>query len=113
MTNYPFMVHTGYSGALIMGARSAFPVRDSLGVEVLRDSYNNVLRNVRTIIPELVVGEQRFTDVPASVMDPRAKIEANVIGGDVLKRFNWFLDLRNDVLYLEPNTTFGKGWKKD
>ncbi len=113
MTKYPFMVHTGYSGALIMGAHSAFPVRDSLGVEVLRDSYNNVLRNVRTIIPELVVGEERFTDVPASVMDPRAKIEANVIGGDVLKRFNWILDLRNDVLYLKPNTAFGKGWKND
>jgi len=110
---YPFMVHTGYSGALIMGTRSAFPVRDTLGVEVLRDSYSNELRNVRTRIPELVVGEQHFTDVPASVMDPHARIAANVIGGDLLKRFNWFLDLRNDVLYLKPNSMFGMPyWKK-
>ncbi len=103
LVEHTFMVHTGYGGAAIMGSRSGFVVQDTLGVELLRDSYSNELRNVRTTIPELVVSEQRFTDVPASVMDPRARIEANVIGGDLLKRFNWFLDLRNDVLYLAPN----------
>lgn len=114
LEEHPFMVHTGYSGALIFGARAAMVVRDTLGMEMLRDSYNNELRNVRTTIPELVVGAHHFTDVPASVMDPRAAIEANVIGADLLKRFNWVLDLRNDVLHLAPNRSMGMAhWTPD
>ncbi|MCB0763733.1 MAG: hypothetical protein KDB84_03440 [Flavobacteriales bacterium] len=105
-----FLLHTGYGGAVILCARAGYAVYDTLGVEVLHDSYGNELRNMRTSLPEFILGHHRFTEVPASVMDPRSSITANVIGNALLRRFDLFLDLRNDVAYFIPNTAMGAGW---
>ena len=106
-----FMVHTGHSGALIFGTRAVseepglreLPVE---GAEVLKDSFGHELRNVRVHLPSVAIGPHTLANVPASLMDPRSSIPSSVIGGEVLKRFNWLLDLRNDVLYLRANRGF-------
>lgn len=107
-----FMVHTGHSGALIFGTRAVneAPSLDELrseGAEVLKDSFGHELRNEKVRLPSLVIAQHDLVDVPASLMDPRSSIPASVIGGEVLKRFNWLLDLRNDVMYLRPNSRYG------
>jgi predicted aspartyl protease len=110
--DHAFMVHTGHSGALIFGTR-AVNERSSLselrteGAEVLKDSFGHELQNERVHLPAVDIGSYTLVDVPASLMDPRSSIPSSVIGGELLKRFNWLLDLRNDVLYLRPSNAFG------
>ncbi|HEY0975871.1 MAG TPA: hypothetical protein VGE21_00255 [Flavobacteriales bacterium] len=103
-----FMLHTGYGGTAILG--TAFRARlgadvtlDTLGVKKLTDSFGNVLRNVTTRTPAITIGDQVFRDVRIQVMDPRSRFAANVLGGDLLKRFNCVIDLRNKRLSLKPN----------
>lgn len=110
-----FMVHTGHSGALLFGTRSnaehpALATLDSTGVERLKDPFGHELHNKRTRIPALELGGFTCSNVPASLMDTRSRIPASVIGCGLLQRFNWLLDLRNDVLYLRPGAAFGRPW---
>ncbi len=106
-----FMVHSGHSGALLFGTRSVLEhpglhQLDTLGTEVLKDSFGHELRNARVRIPAFTIAGGTLTDVPASLMDPRSSIPSSVIGGELLTRFDWLLDLRNDVLYLRPNSRY-------
>ena len=105
------MVHSGHSGALIFGTRAVSEQPglgrlDTLGAEVLKDSFGHELRNTRVRIPAVTIAGRTVARVPASLMDRRSSIPSSVIGGELLKRFNWLLDLRNDVLYLKPNDRF-------
>ena len=111
----PVMLHTGYHGALILGtealeAHGLAGRLDTLGVEVLTDAQGNELRNLRTRIPEFQLGEATFHDVPASIMDARSNFPMSVLGNEITRRFNWLLDLEQDVLYLRPNRNFDAPW---
>ncbi len=110
-----FLMHTGYGRSVILGATAlsrqvALSKLDTLGVDVVYDSFGNELRNRRVRLPALHVGAHRFAAVPASVMDARVASSTNVLGMEVLKRFNWLLDLRHDTLYLRPNGMYGAPW---
>lgn len=111
-----FMLHTGHSGALIFGTRAVneAPSLGELhaeGAEVLKDSFGHELRNPKVRLPSIDIERHTLVDVPASLMDPRSSIPSSVIGGELLKRFNWLLDLRNDVLYLKPNGLKDVAWR--
>lgn len=110
----PVMVHSGHSGTLIFGTQAvrehpALATLDTCGVEVLKDSYGHELRNLRVTVPAVDLKDQHFTQVTASIMDPRSNFPESVMGGGMLSRFNWVLDLRNDVLYLAPRRAFTAG----
>jgi predicted aspartyl protease len=104
-----FMFHTGYSGSLILGTQfmDKYNLRgtlDTLGVEELRDSYSNVLKNITTNIALLQLGDTHFSNVKGGVMDKKVKFPTNILGNDILKRFNVFVDFQHDMIYLKPNS---------
>lgn len=103
-----FMLHTGYGGTVILG--NTFMAHlgpnvtlDTLGVKKLTDSFGNVLRNVSTQAPAFALGDQVFRNVRIQVMDPHSRFPVNVLGGDLLRRFNLLIDLPNKRLFLKPN----------
>ena len=112
-----FMLHTGYGGTCILGtgfmARVDGPFQlDTLGVKELSDSFGNVLKNVTTRTPRLLLGDHMFSDVRIQVMDRRSQFEASVLGNDLLRRFDTLIDLRNGRLYLKPNRSMGEAFSE-
>lgn len=71
-------------------------------------------RTCTTILESLRIGGHEFTAVPASITFARAGVAASwprimgILGNDVLKRFNMFIDLKNKKMLLEPNQLYSE-----
>lgn len=107
-----FMFHTGYGGTCILGtgfvgSKGKTIALDTLDVKKLSDAYGNVLVNVTTHTPSLMFGGHAFKDLRIQVMDRRSQFADSVLGNDVLRRFNVWLDFREHRLYLKPNAAMG------
>jgi hypothetical protein len=104
-----FLIHSGYFGALLLDDR--FVARSKadeklkiVGEKDLKDAYGHVLKTEKAVLPLLVIGDQKLHDVPAGFFHGaigRQKI--SVIGGDLLKRFNFIIDAQREYIYLKPN----------
>jgi Aspartyl protease len=111
-----FMFHTGYAGNLILGTQfmEKHPFKgqlDTLGVVELKDSYSNIIKNITTNIASVQLGETIFSNIRGGLMDKKARFPTNVLGNDLLKRFNVFVDFQNDVIYLKPNKLLHSPYK--
>jgi hypothetical protein len=112
-----FMYHTGYAGNFILGTRfiekNALQGKlDTLEQTSLKDSYGNVLKNIKTNIATLTLENTNFTNISGSVMDAKAKMSYSIFGNDLLKRFNVFIDFQKDFIYLKPNKLLNSPHKK-
>lgn len=103
-----FLIHSGYSGAVLLDDQ--FANNNKLGEKLkivgeksLKDSYGNILKTKKAILPALKIGNEQLTDVPAAFFEGaigRQKI--SIIGGDILKRFHWIIDAQRQYVYLKP-----------
>lgn len=113
-----FMIHSGYSGAALLS--DAFVAKYQLGDQLktisvgeLKDSFGNLLKTKKILVPSLTLGGTEFSNVPVSIFDGaigRQKI--SVLGGDVLRRYNWIFDLKNSQLFFKPNSNFDLEFKQ-
>ena len=103
-----FLVHSGFSGALLFDdefvAQGRLEERlEPLGSRELRDSIGNVLKTTQVRLPNFRLGRTELREVPgeffAGAVGGR---RMSVLGGDVLKRFHLFIDAGNGALYLRP-----------
>jgi hypothetical protein len=64
-------------------------------------------------LPKVTFQNIPLMNVPITLMGSRnpAGFEINLLGNDVLKRFNTIIDLRNDYIYLKPNKLFNVPFK--
>jgi hypothetical protein len=103
-----FLVHSGYGGSILFDDK--FASDNKLGEKLkitgersLQDSYGNILKTKKAILPLLKIGNEQLTDVPAGFFEGaigRQKI--SLVGGDLLKRFNWIIDAERQYVYLKP-----------
>ncbi|MEM7163151.1 MAG: hypothetical protein AAF487_12010 [Bacteroidota bacterium] len=105
----PVLIHSGYGGALLLDDEFVRENKiDSLLATIeeseLKDSYGNVLKTKKAILPYFSIGTQNFTDMPVSFFTGSLdKQQISVMGGNIIKRFNMFIDLQNAYLYYKPN----------
>lgn len=105
-----FLLHSGYSGAVLLDDKFVGDNRlgDKLqitGEKELRDSYNNVVKTRKAVLPTLKVGGVELANVPVGFFEGAiGRQKMSIIGGDVLKRFNWIIDLQNGNVYITPST---------
>jgi hypothetical protein len=64
-----------------------------------------------TMLADLNIGEYKFSTVPANIAIAETGAFSRsgpmgILGNDVLKRFNVFIDLREKMMYLEPNRLY-------
>ena len=112
---YPnrFLVHTGYSGSILLD--DAFVETHRIGEHlevikesVLKDSYGNELKTIHAILPAFQLNETQFVDVPIGFFYGSInRQKMSVIGGNMLKRFNIIFDLGEEKVYLKQNALFG------
>jgi hypothetical protein len=104
-----FLIHSGYSGTILLDDR--FVANHKLGEQLkvidtkeLKDSYGNILKMQKAILPAFVLGNTTLSNVPVGFWEGaigRQKMSA--IGGDILKRFNIIITAQRDFVYVKPN----------
>lgn len=107
-----FLIHSGYSGALLLD--DDFVAQHKIGDKVetmnesiLKDSYGNELKTINALLPSFRLGGVEFTEVPLGFFQGsinRQKI--SVLGGEVLKRFHIIFDAERSDVYLRSNQLY-------
>lgn len=107
-----FMIHTGFSGALMISDDFAKENKllekfKIIGESKLSDAAGNVILSKKSILPTLEIAKSTFKNVPMSFFDSSIKIQhKNIMGGDLIKRFNMILNPRKDILYVKKSKLF-------
>lgn len=104
-----FMIHTGFSGALMISDDFAKEYKllekfEIIGESKLSDAAGNVILSKKSILPDFELANQTFKYVPMSFFDSTIKIQhKNIMGGDLIKRFNLILNPEKDILYVKKS----------
>ncbi|TGN23656.1 pepsin/retropepsin-like aspartic protease family protein [Empedobacter tilapiae] len=104
-----FMIHTGFSGALMISDDFAKEYKllekfEIIGESKLSDAAGNVILSKKSILPDFELANQTFKNVPMSFFDSTIKIQyKNIMGGDLIKRFNLILNPEKDILYVKKS----------
>ncbi len=107
-----FLLHSGYSGAVLLDDN--FVSDNKIGQQItitgekkLQDAYGNVLTTRKGILPLFKIGKQQLANVPVGFFEGAIGTQKiSIIGGDILKRFNWVIDAKRTYIYLKPNNLF-------
>ncbi|MDH0660021.1 hypothetical protein [Empedobacter sp. GD03865] len=104
-----FMIHTGFSGALMISDDFVKEYKllekfEIIGESKLNDAAGNVILSKKSILPNFELANQTFKNVPMSFFDSTIKIQhKNIMGGDLIKRFNLILNPEKDILYVKKS----------
>lgn len=107
-----FLIHSGYAGFILYD--DAFANKNKLDTQLkitdtkeLKDSYGNILKTQKANLPLFAIGKVNFKNVPVGFFKGSiARQNVSVIGTDVLKRFDFFIDKNRTFIYLKPNANF-------
>lgn len=104
-----YLIHSGYAGSLLLDDRFAADNHlDSLlkviGVKELKDSYGHIVKTEKVLLPGFRIGTLQLANVPAGFFSGNiGRQKKSVLGGDILKRFNWIIDAKREYIYMRPN----------
>lgn len=104
------LIHSGYSGTVLLNDDfvSEHRIGDKLETikeSELRDSFGNIVKTKKAILPYLSIGESTFSEMPIGFFEGSiGRQKMSVMGGDLIKRFNIIIDLQNAYIYLKPNS---------
>lgn len=104
-----FLIHAGFGGTLLLDDQfvNKNKIGDQLAViteKKLKDSYGNVIKTKKAILPFFIVGGVKLTDIPVGFFEGSiGRQKMSVIGGDFLKRFNIIIDAKRAYIYLKVN----------
>ncbi|WP_373553987.1 hypothetical protein [Haliscomenobacter sp.] len=106
---HTFLIHSGYSGGLLLDDQ--FANENQLGEKLtiigekdLKDSYGNVIKTKKAILPGLSIGNNTLSNVPVGFFEGAiGRQKMSIMGGDILKRFQIVIDTKNGDIYLKGN----------
>ena len=110
-----FLFDTGYQRTVMLDndllKESNFPTEkmEIIKKVMLHGTQNNEVPVITANLQELKIGPFSLNNVPAQVLQnnkPMRGINIHILGNEVLKRFNTFLDFKNDVIYMMPNRSY-------
>jgi hypothetical protein len=80
-----------------------------IGSDNIKGSGPNKVKIDYLVIPKLSIGGIELSDIKidAENSDAETGTPFNIVGNDILKRFNIIVDYQNDVVYLKPNNLVG------
>lgn len=107
-----FLFDTGYQRTAMLDddllKQGKFPVNkmEVLKNVIMKGAQGNEIPVVTANLNKLTIGKYTLKNVPVQQLTthkPLKNKNIHILGNDVLKRFNAFIDLQNNVLYLKPN----------
>jgi len=112
-----FLIHSGYGGTIILDDRffkSNSILHDLKIIEEndLKDSHGNVIKTKKINIDSFKFGNLVFNNLPISYFDSKLEIQkTSVIGCEILRRGNFYFDIRNSELYISKNNQTTESFK--
>lgn len=108
---HEFMIHSGFSGTVLLDGEfvslNDLDQLETISESELLDSFGNVLKSKKVMLPKLVLGKSSLSNVPIGFFDGMiGKQQMSVVGGDVLKRFDIIIGPCRANVYLRPNDMF-------
>lgn len=107
-----FLFDTGYQRTAMLDndllKEGGFPA-DKMPVlkkVIMKGAQGNEIPVITANLSALTLGQYTLTNVPVQQVTthkPLRDKNIHILGNDVLKRFNTFLDLQHNVIYLKPN----------
>ena len=103
------MIHSGYGGTILLDDKYVNDnnIAEKLSLvseSQLQDSYGNVLKTKKVILPYLTIGDKVFKEIPIHFFEGVISNQSvSVMGGSLIKRFNIFFDLQQAEIYLKPS----------
>ncbi|WP_315815508.1 hypothetical protein [Paraflavitalea speifideaquila] len=101
--------NSGYAGAVLLDDQftNDHKISEKLTItstKELKDSYGNVLKTRKAILPAFTIGKVKLSEVPVGFFEGAiGRQKMSIIGGDILKRFNWIIDAQRNYVYLKPS----------
>lgn len=114
-----FLIHSGYSGGILFDDKFADDNKlgetlKIIGEKELKDSYGNILKTMKAVLPVLKIGTVQLHNVPVGFFSGAlGRQKMSVLGGDILKRFQIIIDSKRAYIYLKPNKLKKEKYKKD
>ncbi|WP_316795441.1 clan AA aspartic protease [Pedobacter agri] len=110
-----FLFDTGYQRTAMLDndllMEGKFPVEKMkvLKTAIMKGAQGNEIPVITSNLQLLQIGEYKLKNVPIqqlTVNKPLKDRNIHILGNEILKRFNMFLDFQNNAIYLKPNHLF-------
>ena len=104
-----FLIHSGYAGTILFDDQFVTNNKLSeqlkvIGEKQLKDSFGNILKTKKAILPFFVIGYLKLDSIPVGFFEGAlGRQKMSIMGGDVLKRFNIIIDSKREFIYLKSN----------
>jgi hypothetical protein len=110
-----FLFDTGYQRTVMLDndllKEGKFPTEkmEIINKTVMKGAQGNEIPVITSNLNVLKIGKYQLKNVPVQQLTthkPLKNKNIHILGNEVLKRFNLFLDFKNKVVYLKPNHFF-------
>jgi hypothetical protein len=110
-----FLFDTGYQRTVMLDddllKQAEFPIKDMKIIKktIMKGAQGNEIPVITSNLKLLKIGKYKLKNVPIQLTTthkPLKNKNIHILGNEVLKRFNLFLDFQNNFVYLYPNHLF-------
>jgi hypothetical protein len=110
-----FLFDTGYVRTVMLDndllKQEKFPTKkmEVINKVIMKGAQGNEIPVITSNLQVLKIGKYKLKNVPIQQLTtskPLKNKNIHILGNEVLKRFNIFLDFKNNVVYLNPNHLF-------
>ncbi|PWS29870.1 retroviral-like aspartic protease family protein [Pedobacter paludis] len=110
-----FLFDTGYQRTAMLSSdllkAGKFPVKNMEVIKkvIMHGALGNEIPVITSNLKTLKIGKYSLRNVPVQITNankPLKDLDVHILGNEVLKRFNVFLDFQTNFVYLKPNTLF-------
>jgi hypothetical protein len=110
-----FLFDSGYQRTVMLDndllMQGKFPTKkmEVINKVILKGAQGNEIPVITSNLKVLKIGKYKLKNVPVQQLTtskPLKNKNIHILGNEVLKRFNIFLDFKNNVVYLKPNNLF-------
>lgn len=115
ITKDSFLFDTGYQRTAMLDndllQKSGLPVAQMEEIKrvIMKGAQGNEIPVITSNLEKLTIGDYTLQNVPVQQITgnkPMRGRDIHILGNEVLKRFNTFLDFTNKVIYMKPNKLY-------
>lgn len=107
-----YLFDTGYQRTAMLDGpllnEQGFPTDKMTVIKkvIMKGAQGNEIPVITSKLQTLSLGKTKLKDIPAQLLSqsrPVTGSRMNILGNEIIKRFNLFLDFQNNIVYLKPN----------
>lgn len=110
-----FLFDTGYQRTAMLDndllLQNKFPIEkmDTIKKVIMKGAKGNEIPVITANLKSLKLGKYKLKNIPIQLLTANKPLKdknTHILGNEVLKRFNIFLDFQNNIVFLKPNHLF-------